>query len=140
LARLRRWRDFQEARAQAEHLRREGERIGCEREVARTEDVARAAQQQRTGLLDAPELDLARLHEGASIEAHAWRAVSRATQALDEASEVTVRARQQHLDARQASRVVAQRDDRRMAEDASRREKTTFDQIADLLAARRTSR
>lgn len=140
LARLRRWRDFQEARAQIEHLRTESERIGREQDVADAQEAARAAQEQRSGLIDAPELDLARMHEGASIEAHAWRGVGRAEQARDEANEAVAVAREEHLHARQARRVVAQRDDRRSAEDMARREKTTFDQVADLLAARRTPR
>lgn len=140
LARLRRWRDFQEGRAQGEHLRQEVGRIARERDVVRAEEAARAAQQQRAGLTEVSELDLARMQEGASIEAHAWRAVDRAGQALDDANEATAIARENHLHARRATRAVAQRDDRRSAEDVARREKTTFDQIADLLAARRTPR
>lgn len=140
LARLRRWRDFQEARAETQHLRRESERMGRERDVVHAEAVARAAQQQRIRLAEAAELDLARMQEGASIEAHAWRAVDQAEQALDDATEASTIAGRQHLHARQASRVVAQRDDRRTAEEMARRERTTFDQIADLLAARRTPR
>jgi hypothetical protein len=140
LGRLRRWRDFQEARARAEHQRREGDRVRCESESARLDEAAQCVQRQRAGLLEAPELDLDRIAQATAIETHAWKTVERAGEALRAASEAVDHARADHLDARKASRVVAQRHARREADAASREEKAMFDEMADVLAARRTSR
>jgi hypothetical protein len=140
LGRLRRWRDFQEARVRAEHQRREGERMRCESESERVGEAAQSMQRQRAGLLEAPELDLDRIAQAAAIETHAWKTVERAGEALDAACEAVHQAHVAHLRAREASRVVAQRHARREAEAASREEKALFDQMADVLAARRTPR
>lgn len=140
LGRLRRWREFQEARVRVEHLRREGERVQCESESARLTEAAQDVQRGRAGLLETPELDLARIAEAASIEAHAWRAADRAAAAVAVAQEAVDRARADHLHARQASRVVANRDALREADAAAREEKALFDQMADVLAARGRTR
>jgi len=140
LGRLRRWSDFQEARIRAEHQRREGERMRCESESVRLDEAAQCVQRQRAGLLEAPELDLDRIAQAAAIETHAWKAVAQAGEALRAASDAVDQARADHLDARKASRAVAQRHARREADAAAREEKAMFDEMADVLSARRTSR
>jgi len=140
LGRLLRWREFQEARVRVEHLRRESERVQCESESVRLDEAAHGVQQQRAGLLAAPELDLTFIDQAASIEAHAWRAAERADVALDAARDAVDHARADHLQARQASRVVANRHALREADAAAREEKAMFDQMADVLSARRTPR
>lgn len=140
LRRLQRFRDFQERCAQVEYLRLESGRIESEHAVMRAKNNAQAVQSQRAGLLQAAELDLARVHECTLIESHAWQAVSRAEQARDDAQELAECARQQYMRKRQASQVVAQRADRQATQKALRCEKTDFDLMSDLVSARRTTR
>lgn len=140
LGRLLRWRDFQEARARAEHLRCEGERVHCEGESERLAEVANGVQRQRAGLLEAPELDLTRIAQATTMEAHAWKTVERADEACKVARAAAGHAQAAHLHARQSSRVVSNRHAQREADAAAREEKAMFDQMADVLSARRTPR
>ena len=140
LRRLERWRGFQEDRAKTEYLRLESARIEREDVVMRAQENAELVRSQRAGLLEAAELDLARVHECTLIEQHAWQVVSRAEQARDDAQELAERAQQVYLRRRQASRVVAQRADRQATQEALRLEKTEFDLVADLVVVRKTTR
>jgi hypothetical protein len=114
--------------------------VRCKSESERLGEAARDAQRQRAGLLEAPELDLVRIVHATAIESHAWKTVESADEALDAACEAADLARSTHLRTREASRVVAQRHARREADAASLEEKAMFDQVADVLSARRTPR
>lgn len=135
LATLVRWRGFQESRSaislgQASQAM-EAAADSLQHARGRLEELDR----QRLDLLQAPELDLARLQVGASIEDFADRQVRDEEAGFKVAQAAHAEACHLHAQARAQTRVAEIRYARVASAEADRGEKMMFDWMADLRSA-----
>jgi len=135
IAALERWRRFEEARLATVHRAAQREALRAGEESRRTHDLAALAQSQRSALLAAPALDLARWHTAAAIEDALWQQAEHCGHLLADAEREATRAMRAHRDAHALTGVARQRRERfgRQADEAA--EKTESDRLADLRAS-----
>ena len=139
LGALIRWRDLAETRA-ADAFRSSNDEV---RRARQESDSARGKamdiQRRRGEMLSATSIDPTRLQYAADIEERAWSAALAHRAGLEAAEQARDAAQAAYVDARAQTRVVEARHERLSAIECDRQEKASFDRMADLYAATRST-
>jgi hypothetical protein len=139
LGALIRWRDLAETRA-ADAFRSSNDEVRRAREHS---DSARGKamdiQRRRGEMLVAACIDITQLQYAADIEERAWSDALAQRAELQAAEQAREAAQAVYVDARAQTRVVEARHERLSAIECDRQEKATFDRMADLYAATRST-
>lgn len=139
LGALVRWRDLAETRA-ADAFRNSNDEV---RRARQQSDSARGKamdiQRRRGEMLSAARIDPARLQYAADIEERAWNVALAQRAELEAAEQARDAAQAAYVDARAQTRVVEARHERLSTIECDRQEKATFDRMADLYVATRST-
>lgn len=137
LARLLRWREFQESRTADAYRQRAVATRQCRDAVEEAEKQRTSVELRRQALFEAGLLDIEALRTTAAWDTRAREELAEREAELRSAEADQEAARSAHVDARSRTRVVQARRTRAATAEHDRQEKTSFDQVADLLAGRR---
>lgn len=132
IATLVRWREFEESRASDVYRQRAVEAEKRRGMLDQAETSVDDVRRYRLDLLQAPRLDMARLHVASGVEAIARLKADECETELKTARERQEAARAIHVAARAQTRVAESRRARVSACESERIEKTLFDWMADL--------
>jgi hypothetical protein len=141
LGALIRWRDLAETRA-TDAFRSSNDEVRRARQQSDSDSARGKAmdiQRRRGEMLSAASIDPARLQYAADIEDRAWSVAWAHRAELDAAEQARHAAQAAYVDARAQTRVVEARHARLSAIECDRQEKATFDRMADLYAATRST-
>ncbi len=134
-----RWREFQESRASDVYRQCAAATDESRTMLREAEADIEEVRRYRLGLMEATELDMARLHVATGIEDVARLNANAREAEFDVASERQDSARTAHVSARAQTRVAESRRARVCAREFERSEKALFDWMADLRPSARSN-